>query len=274
MAQPEETPAEQIRAQAAQPGEPVPMRADSPAAAPTEDDPATGGVTMPSPHEQAVAEAGNGNGKAKTRALLAKYTTLVALAAALVGLLVVTSLQVVDLSTKTSAASAAAKAATSAGGMAAQLRTAQSAAEASILVDAGCTATESPATTDAITKVVAEGSALISAEKGTSLNAFISAADKYINGLQVLSTDLQQDASLSRRASVKTAVTAVVGDLDVTISAMQDALAGNFGTSEQNNLGAAATRIGGDATAVDTLCGGDTLSTGSNSSGGGSGIVA
>jgi hypothetical protein len=269
MTQSEETPAEPMPAQAAEVGEPAPMWAQTPVAAPTWNVPTTTDFAVPSLEELAFA----GTVKAKRGPLVAKSATLALSAVALVGLLVVTGTQVSDLSTKTSAASTAAKAATSAGGLAAQLRTAQSAAEASILVDTGCVATESSATTAAMTKLVAESNALISAEQGNSVSTFISATDKYINGLQALQTDLQQDAALSHRTSVKTAVAAFTGDLGVVISAMQGALAGNFSTSVQNSVEAAATRLDGDATAVDTLCGGNTLSAGSTSSSG-SGIVA
>jgi hypothetical protein len=215
-----------------------------------------------SPEEQAAAAAK----KAKRRMLFAKSTALAVPAVVLVALLVGTSIEAGALSTKITAASTAAKSATAAGGLVAPLHAAQAAAEASILVDAGCLATESQATASLETKLTTDANNLGTAEQGTSLSAFTAASNKYINDLQTFSTDLQQDAALTSRASLKTAIGALTSDFSVAISAMQDALSGNFSTKTENSLDAAATRMDGDATAVDTMCGGDTLN------GGGSGF--
>lgn len=273
-AEPDPIPEQRTPAEAALPAEPDPIPAQATQSLPPVSAPIEFAVTAtdfgaPGALEQAPAEAGTSN----RRTLLAKSAALAVPAIALVGLLVVTGLQVSSLSAKTSAASTAAKAATSAGPLADQLRAAQSAAQASILVDAGCVATESDATATAITNLSTATNALLTAEKGDNLGAFLSAAEKYINSLQTFSTDLQQDAALSHRTSVTSAITAVVNDLHVVISAMQGALAGDFSTSTQHSLDAAATRVDGDTTAVDTLCGGHTLSASSSSSGG-NGVIA
>ena len=217
-----------------------------------------------SPEEQAAAAAK----KAKRRTLFAKSAILAVPAVALVSLLVVTGIQASSLSTKTTAASTAAKSANAASGLVAQLHAAESAGEASILVDAGCVAAESQATANLENKVEATSNALGTAENGTSLTAFVTAVNNYINSLQAMSTNLQQDAALSSRASVKTALGAVTGDLGVAISAMQSVLAGSLTTSAQNNLNTVLNRMDGDATAVDTMCGGDTLNGSSNSTSG------
>lgn len=223
-------------------------------------------VPVLSPEEQAAVAAK----KAKRRSLFAKSAILAVPGVVLVSLLVVTSMQVSTLSAKTTSASTAAKSANAAGGLTAQLRAAQSAAEASILVDAGCVAVESQTTANVEDKLLSATDALAKAEDGNSFSAFATAADDYVNDLQSLSTDLQQDAALSKRAGLKTAIGAITSDLRVVISTMQDNLAGNFSTSGEEKFNAAANRMDGDATAVDTMCGGTTLD-GGTSSGGSSG---
>lgn len=277
MTQSEEIPAEPIPAQPAPPAQPAqpsefPQQSGAPAPMPTEpvyaapaqaEYPLAAAEIPPlSPEEQAAAAAK----KAKRRMLFAKSAVLAVPAVALVSLLVVSSLEASALSTKTTAASTAAKAATAAGGLVPDLHAAQSAAEASILVDAGCVAAESLATGHLETKLLADGKNLDTASNGTSFSAFTIAVNDYVNDLQALSTDLQQDAALSSRASVKTAINTVNSDLRVVISTMQDALAGNFSVSAENKFNAAANRMDGDGTAVDTLCGGSTLEEGGSDS--------
>lgn len=295
MTQSEEFPAEPIPAQpapAAQPGEPAqlaqlaqpdvlaqpaqfgepaqpsvepaPMWAEPTIGTPTQAEYAfpSIGTPMPSPEEQAAAAAK----KAKRRRVFAKSAILAIPAIVLVALLVGTGIEAGALSTKATAASTAAKTATSAGGLVPQLHAAQSAAAASILVDPGCVAVESQATATLEDKVTADGNNLATAENGTSFSAFVKSANTYTNDLQTFSTDLQQDAALTNRANLKSAIGAVTGDFGVAISAMQDALAGNLSASTENSLNATGTRIDGDATAVDTLCGGTTLASGSGSS--------
>ena len=287
MTQPEETPAEPIPAQPVQPaqpfqapqptqpfqppqpsGEPAPAWTQQAAADPNQQPqyaavPAPAYIPVPSPEERAAAAAK----KAKRRGLFAKSAILAVPAIALVSLLVVTSIQANALSTKTTAASTAAKTATAAGGLVAQLHSAQSAAEASILVDAGCVAAESKTTGDLETKLDTDIDTLSTAENGTSYSAFTTAANNYINDLQAISTDLQQDAALTSRASLKSAIGALTADLGVVIAAMQEAMSGSLSTSAENNLDTVSNRMDGDATAVDTMCGGTTLGdTGSGSS--------
>ncbi|MBR7831181.1 hypothetical protein KDK95_33050 [Actinospica sp. MGRD01-02] len=220
------------------------------------------GVAVLSPEEQAAVEAK----KAKRRMLFAKTAVLAVPAIALVGLLIGTSVESSALTNKTNTASTAAKAANAAAGLVAQLRAAQSAAEASILVDPGCVAVESKATATLETKVVTDTDALLKAEQGSSFAAVDAAANAYINDLQTFSTNLQQDAALSSRSNLKTSVGSVTSDLGVLISAMQTAISGNYTTATDNSFQAAADRMVGDETAVDTLCGGTTLVDGNSSS--------
>jgi hypothetical protein len=137
-------------------------------------------------------------------------------------------------------------------------------------------ATESKSTLTVMTKFYTDSTTLIKAEAGTDYNAFFTAANTWINDMQTLSTNLQQDAALSSRASVKSAVGAITSDLGVVISGMQSAISGNLTTSTNNSFVAASNRIDAESTAVDTLCGGTTLSTGStgSSSSGGSGTTS
>lgn len=273
MTQPEEVPAEPV-----QPGEelapsnaPAPMwvQPSAPASAPADYFISPPGIPILSPQEQVAVAAR----KAKRRTLFAKSAILAVPGVVLVSLLIVTGLQVSALSTKTASASTAAASANAAAALAAQLRAAESAAEDSILVDAGCVAVESPATSDVEDKLSAATDALAEAEDGNDFGDFSAAADDYVNALQSLSTDLQQDAALSKRAAVKTAIGTVTSDLRVVIATMQDDLAGDFSTSAEDRFNAVANRLDGDATAVDTLCGGSTLDGGPSSSGdsGGSG---
>jgi len=213
------------------------------------------GFPMPDPEAQAAAAAK----KAKRRGIFVKSVVLAVPAVVLIALLAATSIKAGALSTKTNDASTAAKSATTAGKLSTQLHAAQSAAEASILVDPGCVAIESQATEKLGNALVADGNSLDKAASGTSFAAFGAAANHYINDLQALSTDLQQDAALSKRASLNTAVGAVTGDLKVLISSMQALLGGDISTSTENKFDAAANRMNGDATAVDTMCGGSIL---------------
>ena len=219
------------------------------------------------PEELAAAAAK----KAKRRTVFAKTAALALPAIALVALLAGTGIEANGLTSKTDSASTAAKAANVADGMVAQLRAAQAAADASILVDPGCIAVESKATATFEDKFFNDNTALINAEKGTSYPAFVAAANDYVNDLQRLTTTLQQDAALSKRQVFKSAIGTVTSDLGVVISSMQSTLAGNFSDSTLNSLSAAASRMDGDSTAVDTLCGGTTLTSGSNSSAGSTG---
>jgi hypothetical protein len=162
-----------------------------------------------------------------------------------------------------------------ANGLVAQLRAAQSAADASILVDPGCTAIESKTTEKLESKLLTDDTNLANAEKGTDYSAFVSALNNYINDIQTISTDMQQDAALSSRSNLKSAVSTFTGDLNVVISAMQSLLAGNYSTTLDNNVNAALNRMDGDGTAVDTICGSTALSgTGSSSSSSGSGTTS
>jgi hypothetical protein len=224
-------------------------------------------ILEPSPEELAAVAAK----KAKRRRVFAKTLVLAVPAVALVSLLVVSSTEAGNLSTKTMAASDAAKAANVADGLVAQLRAAQSAADASILVDPGCVAVESKATASLEDKFLSDLDALINAEKGNSYSAFTTAANSYINDLQSLTTTLQQDAALSKRSSFKSAISTLTGDFGVVISAMQSALTGDLTTSAFNSLEAAGNRVEGDSTTIDTLCGGDTLNGGSSGSSGSGG---
>jgi hypothetical protein len=230
------------------------------------------GFPLPGPDEQA-AEAKAAK-KAKRRTVFAKSAVLAVPALALVALLVGTGLESSSLSNKYSAASTAAKAANVAGGLAAQLHAAQSAADASILVDPGCEAVESKATANELDKFYADTTKLLDAENGNSASAFFSAINKYIDDMQSLSTSLQQDAALSSRPSVKAAVSAVTSDLGVVIAFMQDALAGNYSTSKQDHADAATNRMDADGTALDTVCGGSTLGDTAGSSSGGTGTTS
>lgn len=216
---------------------------------------APAGFPMLDPEAQAAAAAK----KAKRRGIFVKSVVLAVPAVVLIALLAATSIKAGALSTKTNDASTAAKSATTAGKLSTQLHAAQSAAEASILVDPGCVAIESQATQKLGDALVADGNSLDKAASGTSFAAFSAAANHYINDLQALSTDLQQDAALSKRASLNTAVGAVTGDLKVLISSMQALLGGDISTSTENKFDAAANRMNGDATAVDTMCGGSIL---------------
>lgn len=254
-------PAEPVPAQNAVPAQPLVAPAPQPgyAFAPA---PVPGAVPLPSPEELAAAAAR----KAKRRGVFVKSAVLAVPAVVLVVLLAATGIQANALSSKTKAASTAAKAATAAGGLAAQLHAAQSAAEASILVDAGCVAVESDATKKFEDKLDADGAGLDKAAGGTSFSAFSAAVSHYINDLQALSTNLQQDAALSKRSIVTSAVGTVNGDLKVVISTMQDLLAGNASTSVLDRFNSTATRMDADATAVDTLCGGSVLNGTSGSS--------
>jgi hypothetical protein len=224
-------------------------------------------VPVPSPEELAAAAAK----KAKRRTIFAKSAVLALPAIALVALLVGAGTEASSLSTKNTAASTAAKAANATSGLAAQLHAAQSAADASILVDPGCEAAESKTTLTVMNKFYTDSNTLDKAEAGTDYNAVLSAANTWINDMQTLSTDLQGDAALSSRTSVKSAIGAITGDLGVVISSMQSAISGNFTTSTNNSFIAAANRIDAETTAADTLCGGTTLSSGSTSSSSGSG---
>jgi hypothetical protein len=224
----------------------------------------------PTPEELAAAEAKAAK-KSKRRMVFAKTAVLAVPALALVGLLIVTGSEANKLTTQTTAASNAAKTATSAEGLVAQLRLAESAGQASILVDAGCVAAESQATAGYENKLITDGESLAKAANGTSLSAFTDAANRYIDDVQALQTNLQQDAALSTRASVKSTIGAVTSDLGTMVSTLQDELDGSDSTSAENNYSAAAGRMDGDATAVDTMCGGTTLQDGSSSSGGNSG---
>jgi hypothetical protein len=228
----------------------------------------------PDPYSEELAAAAAAK-KARRRGIFAKSAVLAVPALVLVALLVATGLQASDLSNKTAAASTAAEAATAADALAGQLHAAESAAEASILVDAGCVAVESEPMQQVENKLVADGNSLDKASAGTSFSAFATAANHYINDLQTFSTDLQQDAALSKRASVTTAVGSVTSDLKVVISTMQDLLGGEFSDSVMSKFNAAANRMDGDATAVDAMCGGSTLNGSSGSSvGSGSGNVS
>jgi hypothetical protein len=247
-----------------QPTEPTPVQAAYPAPAPMAAAPVPlpAAVLPPSPEELAAAAAK----KAKRRMVFAKSAVLALPAVALVGLLVVTSIEASDLSNKTLAASTAAKSATVASGLDVDLHAAQSAAQSSILVDAGCLAAESSTTAQLGNKLFADDKALADASNGTSVTAFMTAATNYLRDVQALSTNLQQDAALSNRSSVKTAIGAFTGDMSHVITDMQDALAGNFGTSVANDFNSVANRLITDGSAVDTLCGGTTLEDGSGSS--------
>ncbi|HET9169502.1 MAG TPA: hypothetical protein VFN97_08695 [Actinospica sp.] len=225
---------------------------------------------VPEPSAEELAAAAEK--KAKRRRVFAKSAALAVPALALVGLLIGTGIEANAFTTKDNAASTAAKAANVADGLVGQLRAAQSAADASILVDPGCVAAESKTTASLEDKFLTDSDRLLNAEKGTSYSAFMVAANAYVNDLQSLSTNLQQDAALSKRQVFKSAMGTVTGDLGVVISAMQTILAGNVASSTLDSLDAAANRMDGDSTAVDTLCGGDTLTGGSgSSSSGGSG---
>lgn len=236
------------------------------------------GFPVPNPEEQALAAATEAKAarKAVRRMLFAKSAALAVPALALVGLMVGTGLEASGLSNKYSAASTAAETANVAGGLAAQLHAAQSAADASILVDPGCVAVESTATANELNKFYGDINTLLDAEKGNSVTAFLSAINKYIDDMQALSTSMQQDAALSSRSAVKSAVGAVTGDLGAVIHFMQDALAGNYSTSSQDGADAATNRIEADGTALDAVCGGSTLgdTAGSSSAGNGSGTTS
>lgn len=204
--------------------------------------------------------------KAKRRKVVGRTVTLVLPTIALVGLLIGTGTEANSLTSKTNAASDAAKSAHVADGLVAQLRAAQTAADASILVDPGCIAIESKTTANLEDKLIADDNSLYNAEKGTSFSAFTAAANADINDLQSLSTTLQQDGALSKRQAFKSAVSTLTGDLTVVISAMQQAMSGNYSTSSENSLTSAANRMDGDSTVVDTLCGGTTLNGGGSGS--------
>jgi hypothetical protein len=221
------------------------------------------GVPVLSPEEQAAVEAK----KAKRRMLFAKTAVLAVPAIALVGLLIGTSVETSALTNKTNTASTAAKAANAAKDLVTQLRAAQSAADASILVDPGCVAIESKATASLETKWLADLDNLIKVEGGTDYSALDAALGTYISDLQALSTAIQQDAALSTRPSLKTTVSSFTGDLGVQISTLQTERAGGYSTALSNSYTSAVDRMDSDGTAVDTLCGGSTLNgTGSSSS--------
>lgn len=213
---------------------------------------------MPSPEEQAAAAAK----KAKRRSIFAKSAILAVPAVALVALLVGTSVEYSAFTSKHNDAATAAKSANQAGNLAAPLKEAESAAQSSILVDAGCVAVESQATTDFETKVGKDDDALAKAENGSSISAYLSAVDKYVSDLQAFSTALQQDGALSSRSSVKSAVDTVAKDLGVFISTMQAAESGNLSNSALDRLDSTVSRMDGDTTAVDSMCGGTILNGG------------
>jgi hypothetical protein len=263
-------------AEPVQPTEPAPFGSEPPAAPTAEAGYAfapAGGFPVADPAEQAAAAAAK---KARRRGIFVKSAVLTVPALVLVALLAATGVEANHLTTKTTAASTAAKAANVADALAGQLQAVQSAAEASILVDAGCVAVESQATDKLENKLLTDGSALDKAAGGNSLSAYAAAVNHYTNDLQTLSTDLQQDAALSKRSSVTSAVGALTGDLKVVISSMQDMLGGDFSNSLMSNFESAANRMEGDATAVDTLCGGSTLNgtSGAGSSLGGGNLSA
>ncbi|WP_034263352.1 hypothetical protein [Actinospica robiniae] len=283
MTQPEEFPAEPAPAQPAQPAQPaetpqppVPAEWAQQAQAPQQQpdaaqvqawpqpvDPAVQAAAfaytqMPSPEEQAAAAAK----KAKRRSVFAKSAILAVPALALVALLVGTSVESSSFTSKHNDATAAAKAADQGGNLAAPLKAAESAAQNSILVDAGCVAVESQATTDFETKVGKDDDALAKADQGNSISAYLAAVDKYVSDLQGFSTALEQDGALSSRSSVKAAVDTVAKDLGVFISTMQAAETGNLSNNALNQLDSAVSRMDADTTAVDSMCGGTILNGG------------
>ena len=201
--------------------------------------------------------------KADRRTLFAKTVSLAVPGVVLVALLAGTGVEFSSLSSKVTAASTAAKSAHMAGGLVAQVRAVDSAGADSILVDAGCIAVESQATADLSKKVSADDDAVVRAEDGTSYSAFVSAVGKEIDDEQSIVTDLQQDAALSSRATVKSAIGAFTGDLHTVISAEQQLLNIDLTDKQFNgiidNLNNALDRIDGDGTAVDAMCGGDIL---------------
>jgi len=231
---------------------------------------AFGYTPMPSPEELAAAAAK----KAKRRAVFAKSAIIAVPAIVLVALLAGTSIEAGAYTSKSNAAATAAKAATAASGLSDPLTEANAAAQGSILVDGGCVAVESQATTNFETKLYKDSDNLDKTVNGSSLTAYIKAVDTYIHDLQAFSTGLQQDAALSKRDTVKTAVGLVSKDIGVIISAMQAAESGDFSNSVFNRLDATANRIDGDSTAVDTMCGGTILDGGGGSSDGAGGLVA
>lgn len=224
---------------------------------------------MPSPEEQAAIAAK----KAKRRNVIGKSVIIAVPAVLLVALLAGTSMEASAYTSKSNDASTAAKAANAAGGVVAPVKAADTAAQSSILVDAGCVAVESKATTDLENKLEKDSQNLDNLPTSASLSALLSATDKYLHDLQAFSTALQQDAALSKRLTVKTAVGTVSKDLGVVISAMQDLESGNYTSSTFSHLESTANRIDGDSTAVDTMCGGTTLN-GGGTGDGASGLVA
>ena len=230
---------------------------------------AFGFAPMPSPEEQAAAA----EKKAKRRSVIGKSVIIAVPAVLLIALLAGTSVEASAYTSKTNDASTAAKAATAAGGLVTPLKGADSAAQNSILVDAGCVAVESQATTDLENKLEKDSENLDNLPSSASLNALLSATDKYLHDLQAFSTALGQDAALSKRSTVKTAIGQVSKDLGVVISAMQEIESGNFSDSTFSHLETTGNRIDGDSTAVDTMCGGTILNGGGNGDGA-SGLVA
>ena len=127
-------------------------------------------------------------------------------------------------------------------------------------------AVESQATKDFETKIGKDDDALAKADEGTSLSAYFSAVDKYVTDLQAFSTALQQDGALSSRSSVKSALATVSKDLGVLISTMQQAETGNVSQSALDKFDTTVSRMDGDTTAVDSMCGGTTLNDGGDDS--------
>lgn len=267
QAQPQEQPADSAQPSAetvvvwAQPADPNPAQGEFAPAAPD--------VPVLSPEEQAAAVAAAAAKKAKRRGVFAKSAILAVPAVLLVALLVGAGIEVSGLSTKTDDASTAAKSAVAAAGLTTQLHAAESAAQASILVDPGCVAIEGSNTSQLESKLIDDVTALDKAANGTDYDTFVSASDTYINDLQSLSTSLQQDAALSKRSSLQSTVASFTGDLKILISTSQELMDGDTSNSVLNTVDNTATKMAGDATAVDTMCGGDTLDGPNAFSGGG-----